>query len=109
MTEHEQDHRISATALRYGSQYFPDGLATLLFLSSISRANLIEYEESFDELRNNLFDFEQCADHLIKRSSTIEQRQTNPLSRLTVHTAGGVASTRVTVNTASDWRPPPSP
>jgi hypothetical protein len=72
MTEHAQDHRISATALRYDSQYFPDGLATQLFLSSISRANRIEYEESIDELRNNLFDFEQCADHLIKLSSTIE-------------------------------------
>jgi hypothetical protein len=71
MTEHVQD-RVSTTALRYGSQYFPDSLATQLFLSSISRANLLEYEESVDELCNNLFDFKQCADHLIKLSSTIE-------------------------------------
>ncbi len=80
MTEHAQDHRISATALRYDNQYFPDGLATQLFLSSISGANLIEYEESIDEIRNNLFDFEQCADHLIKLSSTIELGRCFPAS-----------------------------
>ncbi len=80
MIEHAQDHRISATALRYGGQYFPDGLATQLFLSSISRANLIEYEESINELSNNLFDFEQCADHLIKLSSTIELGRCFPAS-----------------------------